>query len=72
MVQKVLGKCEAKNGTEANELLQARTDGHHGKMLKRIQVLESGGVPAKEARNWRIEGQKKNDKKRVSETSEQV
>ena len=27
-------------------------------MLKRIQVLEDGRVPAKEARNWRIEGQK--------------
>ena len=30
----------------------------YGKMLKRIQVLEDGRVPAKEARNWRIEGQK--------------
>ena len=27
----------------------------HGKMLKRIQVLEDGRVPAKEARNWKIE-----------------
>ena len=31
----------------------------HGKMLKRIQVLKGGRVPAKEARNRRIEGQKK-------------
>ena len=31
----------------------------YGKMLKRIQVLKDGGVPAKEARNWRIEGQKR-------------
>ena len=31
----------------------------YGKMLKRIQVLEDGRVPAKEARNWRIEGQKR-------------
>ena len=31
----------------------------HAKMLKIIQVLEDGRVPAKEARNWRIEGQKK-------------
>ena len=30
----------------------------HGKMLKRIQVLDDGRVPAKEARSWRIEGQK--------------
>ena len=46
------------NGTEADKLLQAGTDGHsHGKMLKRTQVLEDGRVPAKEARNWRIEGQ---------------
>ena len=31
----------------------------YGKMLKIIQVLEDGRVPAKEARNWRIEGQKR-------------
>ena len=31
----------------------------HGKMLKRIQVLEDGRVPAKEARDWKIVGQKK-------------
>ena len=29
------------------------------KMLKRVQVLEDGRVPAKEARSWRIEGQKR-------------
>ena len=29
----------------------------YGKMLKRIQDLEDSGVPAKEARSWRIEGQ---------------
>ena len=35
-----------------------------GKMMKRIQILEEGRVPAKEAKNWRIEGEKKkNDKK---------
>ena len=28
-------------------------------MLKRIQVLEDGRVPAKEARNWRIGGRKR-------------
>ena len=31
----------------------------YGKLLKRIQVLEDGRVPAKEARSWRIEGQKR-------------
>ena len=31
----------------------------HGKISKRIQVLEDGRVPAKEARGWRIEGQKR-------------
>ena len=30
----------------------------YGKMFKRIQVLEDGRVPAKEARNWKIEGNK--------------
>ena len=31
----------------------------YGKMLKRLQVLEDGRVPAKEARDWKIEGQKR-------------
>ena len=35
----------------------------YGRMLKRIQVLEDGGFPAKETKNWRIE---------VSEACEQV
>ena len=30
-----------------------------GKMMKRIQILEEGRVPAKETKNWRIEGEKK-------------
>ena len=30
-----------------------------GKMLKRIQILEDGRVPAKEAKYWKIEGQKR-------------
>ena len=30
-----------------------------GKMVKRIQIFEEGRVPAKEAKNWRIEGEKK-------------
>ena len=28
-------------------------------MMKRIQMLEEGRVPAKEAKSWRIEGEKK-------------
>ena len=28
-------------------------------MLKRIRVLEDGRIPAKKARNWKIEGQKR-------------
>ena len=31
----------------------------YGKMLKRIQVLEDSRIPAREARNWKIEGQKR-------------
>ena len=43
----------------------------HGKMLKRIQVLEEGRVLAKEARNWKIEGQKeKNHKEGIPEVVE--
>ena len=30
----------------------------YGKMFERIQVLEDGRVPVKEARNWKIEGKK--------------
>ena len=44
-----------------------------GKMMKKFQTLEDGRGPAKEAKNWRIEGQKKNShEKGVSETCEQV
>ena len=30
-----------------------------GKKMKIIQTLEEGRVPVKEAKNWRIEGEKK-------------
>ena len=30
-----------------------------GRMMKRIQILEDGRVPAKETKNWMIEGEKK-------------
>ena len=54
----MFGLCEAKIGTEVNEVLQA---GDHGMMSKRIQVLEDCRARAKEARNWKIEGQKKTE-----------
>ena len=31
----------------------------HGKMMKRIQILEDGRVPAREAKDWKIEGKKR-------------
>ena len=55
-MQKLLGPCETENGTKIDEVLQV---GAKGKMLKRIQILEDGSVFAKEARNWKIEGQKR-------------
>ena len=73
MVQKVFGKCETMNGTKARELCRAEqmdTQGY-GKMLKRIQILVEGRVPAKEAKNWRIEGERKNYEKGVSEADKQ-
>ena len=36
----------------------------YGKMSKRIQVLKDGRVPAKEARNLKIEGQKKDSREK--------
>ena len=43
----------------------------HDKMLKRIQVLEDGRAPAKEARSWRVEGEKRRiTEKKVSEVFE--
>ena len=46
-------------GPKIDELLQAKqvSTKEHGKVLKRILILEDGRVPAKEARNWKIEGQ---------------
>ena len=53
-----------KEWTETDERLQAGADGHPKRMatcwmLKRLQVLEDGGVATKEARSWRIEGPKR-------------
>ena len=43
----------------------------YGKMLKRIQTLEEGRVPAKETKNWRNE-EEKNYERGVSEAVKQV
>ena len=43
-----------------------------GKMRERLQTLEEGRVPAKEAKNWRIEGNKKRIEKGASEASKKV
>ena len=50
MVHKMLGIREAKNGTKAHKLLHA---------VKIIQTLKEGRFPAKEAKNWKIDGEKK-------------
>ena len=55
MVQKVFGIREAQAATK----LEQMGTKEFGKMMKRIQILEDGRVPAKEANNWRIEGEKK-------------
>ena len=72
MVQKVFGIRETKNGTKASENCcrpeQTGTK-EFGKMMKRIQILEEGRVPAKETKNWRKE---KNYEKGVSEAVKQV
>ena len=44
--------------TNCSRLVQMNTK-EFGKQMKRIQILEEGRVPAKEAKNWRIEGEKK-------------
>ena len=48
-MQEMFELCEVKNGTEIDELLQPEQVGtqEYGKMLKRIQLLEDGRVPAK-------------------------
>ena len=38
---------------------QVGTKEHGGQLVKLIQILEDGRVPAKEAINWKIEGRKR-------------
>ena len=60
LVQKMLWLRTTENGTKTDELLQTGEGGttEHGKLLKLILSVEAGRIPAKEARNWKIEGQK--------------
>ena len=71
MMQKVFGKCEAKNGIKVSELLEIGTDGHQRIWQNDENNLKFRGRKSlswrdKELENW---GKKeKNYKKRVSET----
>ena len=61
MAQEMLGIREAENGTKASEQLWTITNGHHRIWQndeKNHQTLEEGRVPVKEAKNWRINGEK--------------
>ena len=61
MVQKVFGKCEAKNGTETDELLYTGTDGHQ-RVWKNAEENSNSGrrqSPSQGGKKlWRIEVQK--------------
>ena len=53
LVLEVLGFRETENGTKIDELLQAGASGHHRTWqdVRRVQILEDGRNPAKEAKN---------------------
>ena len=57
LVQKMLYLCATKNGTKTDEPLQAGESGHKG-IWKEVETY-SGSCPAKEAREWKIEGRKR-------------
>ena len=61
MVQKMFEIRETKNGPKLVNCCKPEQMGtkEFGKMMKRIQTLEEGRVSAKEAKNWRIDGEKK-------------
>ena len=58
-----VGLCETELGTNIDELLQAGTNRHkrvrQDVKKKRVQVLQNNRIPANEARNWKIQGQKR-------------
>ena len=61
MVQKVFGIRDVNTGAKLVCCCGLEQTGTKelSKMMKRIQTLEEGRVPAKEAKNWGIEGEKK-------------
>ena len=65
-LQKVFGIRDAKNRTETDDRRKPEQMGTKecGKMMKRIQTLEDGRVPAKEAKTWTIEGQNQESQKK--------
>ena len=75
MVQKMLGECEAKNGTKANKLLHAGTDGHqkfweHGEKTPNTRGKES---PSQRGKVLENRGRKEqNYEKGVSQAVKQV
>ena len=75
MVQKVLGTCEAKNGTETDELPQTGTDGHQRSWQDGVKNPDSGGRKSPSQRGKYLEnrGEKgKNCEKGASEAGKQV
>ena len=64
----MFGLCEAKNGTEINELLQAIASRHQRVWQDVKADSRPGGlqVPAKEARNWKIGGLTRKEYQRLS------
>ena len=42
----------------------------HGKMLKLVEILEDGRVPAKEAKDWKIEGKQRRITRRSEKRKE--
>ena len=59
--RKCLGHARQRMGPKLMNCCKPEQVGtkEHGKMLKRIQILEDGRVPGQEAKNWKIQGQKR-------------
>ena len=76
LVQKVFGICEAKNGTAAHEMSadwNRWAPKNLAKCRKESKLSKKEESQSKQAKNWRIEGEKeKNYEKGVSEAGKQV
>ena len=61
MVQKVFGIREAKMGPKLVNCCRPELMGtkEFSKMMRRIHILEEGRIPAKEAKNRKMDGEKK-------------